>query len=79
MAKRVAIARALAMDQVLLLYDEPTTGLDPLVAEQIQLLIESTHYKKTASGFTRTSVLITHDKEMLYRLQPRIIVLNAEN
>jgi phospholipid/cholesterol/gamma-HCH transport system ATP-binding protein len=79
MAKRVAIARALAMDPILILYDEPTTGLDPLVAEQIQLLIESTHSKKTATGFPRTSVFITHDKDMLYRLQPRIIMLDGEH
>jgi len=77
MAKRVALARALAMDPVLLLYDEPTTGLDPQVAEQIQFLIGSMHNKKTASGFPRTSVLITHDKELLYRLQPRIIMLDG--
>ena len=76
MAKRVAIARALAMDPILLLYDEPTTGLDPQVAEQIQFLIESTHNKKTASGFPRTSVFITHDKDLLYRLRPRIIMLD---
>jgi phospholipid/cholesterol/gamma-HCH transport system ATP-binding protein len=76
MAKRVAIARALGSDPILLLYDEPTTGLDPQVAERIQMLIESMHYKKTLSGFRRTSVLITHDKEMLYRLQPRIIMLD---
>jgi phospholipid/cholesterol/gamma-HCH transport system ATP-binding protein len=77
MAKRVAVARALAMDPILLLYDEPTTGLDPQVAEQIQFLIESMHNKKTASGFPRTSVFITHDKELLYRLQPRIIMLDS--
>lgn len=79
MAKRVGIARALAMDPILLLYDEPTTGLDPLVAEEIQNLIESTHHRKTPSGIPRTSVLITHDKEMLYRLQPRIIMLSDEH
>ena len=77
MAKRVAIARALATDPILLLYDEPTTGLDPHVAEQIQLLIASTHRNKTASGFPRTSLFITHDKELLYRVQPRIVMLDA--
>jgi phospholipid/cholesterol/gamma-HCH transport system ATP-binding protein len=77
MAKRVAIARALALDPILLLYDEPTTGLDPQVSEKIQDLIRSVHQEKTASGFARTSLIITHDKEMLYRLQPRIIMLDA--
>jgi len=75
MAKRVAIARALALDPILLLYDEPTTGLDPKVAEQIQSLIGSVHRTKTAGGSARTTVLVTHDKDMLYRLQPRIIML----
>lgn len=79
MAKRVAIARALALDPILLLYDEPTTGLDPEVAEEIQDLIASVHRAKTSSGFTRTSLLITHDKEMLYRLRPRIVMLDREH
>ncbi len=78
MAKRVAIARALALGPILLLYDEPTTGLDPQVAEQIQHLIGSVlHQRRTASGFTRTTVSITHDKDMLYRLRPRIIMMDA--
>jgi phospholipid/cholesterol/gamma-HCH transport system ATP-binding protein len=77
MAKRVAIARALALDPILVLYDEPTTGLDPQVAEKIQDLIGSVHQEKTASGFARTSLIITHDKDMLFRLQPRIIMLDA--
>jgi phospholipid/cholesterol/gamma-HCH transport system ATP-binding protein len=77
MAKRVAIARALALDPILLLYDEPTTGLDPEVAEEIQHLIGAVHRGKTAAGFARTSLVITHDKEMLYRLEPRIVMLDA--
>jgi len=77
MAKRVAIARALALDPILLLYDEPTTGLDPQVAEKIQDLIGSVHRGKTASGFARTTLIITHDKDMLFRLQPRVIMLDA--
>jgi phospholipid/cholesterol/gamma-HCH transport system ATP-binding protein len=77
MAKRVAIARALAIDPILLLYDEPTTGLDPSRSYQIQDLIQSAHERRTAAGFIRTTVLITHDKELLIRLQPRIAMLDA--
>jgi phospholipid/cholesterol/gamma-HCH transport system ATP-binding protein len=77
MAKRVAIARALALDPILLLYDEPTTGLDPKIAQQIQDLIGSAHRRKLDSGFARTSLLITHDKDMLHRLAPRIIMLDS--
>jgi phospholipid/cholesterol/gamma-HCH transport system ATP-binding protein len=77
MAKRVAIARALAVDPILVFYDEPTTGLDPQVAEKIQDLIGSVHGGKTAAGFSRTTVIITHDKELLFRLQPRVVMLDA--
>jgi phospholipid/cholesterol/gamma-HCH transport system ATP-binding protein len=77
MAKRVAIARALAVDPILVLYDEPTTGLDPQVAEKIQDLIGSVHRGKTAAGFARTTLVITHDKDLLFRLQPRVIMLDA--
>ena len=56
MKKRVALARAIALDPDIILYDEPTTGLDPVMAEQINELIRTTQQKLTAS-----SIVVTHD------------------
>jgi phospholipid/cholesterol/gamma-HCH transport system ATP-binding protein len=56
MRKRVALARALALEPKAVLYDEPTTGLDPLVTQKINLLIRNL---QTRLGFT--SVVVTHD------------------
>lgn len=72
MAKRVALARAIAMDPDMLFYDEPTTGLDPTLAQQIQELIQSTHQNRPG----QTTLIITHDKDLLYRLQPRVVMLH---
>jgi phospholipid/cholesterol/gamma-HCH transport system ATP-binding protein len=76
MAKRVAIARALALDPVLVFYDEPTTGLDPEHAEQIQDLIREVHCSSPDLGGRRTTVVITHDAGLLYRLKPRVVMLH---
>jgi len=76
MAKRVAVARALSMDPILMFYDEPTTGLDPTHAGQIHQLIFETHQRPCREATPRTTVIITHDKDLLYRLQPRIIMLH---
>lgn len=77
MQKRVAVARALAMDPLLVFYDEPTTGLDPSLAEQVHELIETVHASAHAeTGAPRTTVIITHDKDLLYRLAPRIVMLH---
>jgi phospholipid/cholesterol/gamma-HCH transport system ATP-binding protein len=75
MAKRVAIARALAMDPLLLIYDEPTTGLDPQHAADIHDLICRTHRQTLENGEPRTTIIVTHDKDLLYRLQPRVVML----
>lgn len=56
MKKRVALARAIALDPDIILYDEPTTGLDPIMAEQINQLIRALQRKVNA-----TSIVVTHD------------------
>ena len=56
MKKRVALARAIALDPEIILYDEPTTGLDPVMAEQINELIRDLQQK-----LKTTSVAVTHD------------------
>jgi phospholipid/cholesterol/gamma-HCH transport system ATP-binding protein len=77
MAKRVAIAGALALDPVLIFYDEPTTGLDPSLSWKIQDVIQMVHQRPTEFGLARTSLVITHDKDLLHRLRPRIVMLEA--
>lgn len=76
MAKRLAVARALAMDPAVIFYDEPTTGLDPASSIQIHDLIVKTHDQGQARGQNRTTVIITHDKDLLRRLRPRTVMLH---
>lgn len=75
MAKRLAVARALSMVPVVLFYDEPTTGLDPTSANQIHELILSTHSNSGTDDDHITTVIITHDKDLLNRLHPRTVML----
>jgi phospholipid/cholesterol/gamma-HCH transport system ATP-binding protein len=56
MKKRVALARAIALEPDIILYDEPTTGLDPITAEKINELIEDVNRR-----LKTTSVVVTHD------------------
>ncbi|MCW9039333.1 MAG: ATP-binding cassette domain-containing protein [Rhodospirillales bacterium] len=76
MAKRLAVARALSMDPRVIFYDEPTTGLDPANAAQIHDLITRTHDRIGGDGGSATTVIITHDRDLLFRLNPRIIMLH---
>lgn len=76
MAKRLAVARALAMDPEVLFYDEPTTGLDPTTASTMHDLIARMHMAPTRSGKNRTTLIVTHDKDLLQRLQPRTVMLH---
>lgn len=70
MRKRVGLARAIAMDPELVLYDEPTTGLDPITADAINELILETR-KRTGV----TAVVVTHDVASALKVGTRICLL----
>jgi phospholipid/cholesterol/gamma-HCH transport system ATP-binding protein len=70
MKKRVGLARAIAHGPKILLFDEPTTGLDPIMADVINNLIIS-----VTTSLHATSVAITHDMNSAYRIADRIAML----
>jgi phospholipid/cholesterol/gamma-HCH transport system ATP-binding protein len=71
MKKRVALARAIALDPEVILYDEPTTGLDPVRSDVInQLIIKLGHELKV------TSITVTHDMHSAFKIGKRIVMLN---
>ncbi len=71
MKKRVGIARAIAMDPEFVFYDEPTTGLDPIIADRINnLIIELQKKLKT------TTAAVTHNMTSAYKIADRIAMLH---
>lgn len=70
MRKRVGLARAIADDPEVLLYDEPTTGLDPITADMINDLIVELNQKLNV-----TSIAVTHDMVSAYKIADRIVML----
>jgi len=71
MRKRVGLARAIAVDPAYILYDEPTTGLDPITADAINELIRSLQQRLGV-----TSVVVTHDMTSAYHVGDRIAMIN---
>jgi phospholipid/cholesterol/gamma-HCH transport system ATP-binding protein len=69
--KRVALARAIALNPEVVLYDEPTTGLDPIRADVINELI-----LKLQRELGVTTVVVTHDMTSAYKIANRIIMLH---
>ncbi len=70
MRKRVGLARALAMEPEVVLYDEPTTGLDPIMSDVINELILGTRRRHPV-----TSVIVTHDMKSAQKVADRVVML----
>ncbi len=73
MQKRTGLARALALDPEILIYDEPTTGLDPILTEMVDNLILSTHKLKEGT----TSIMVSHDLSAAFRIADHIAMLDS--
>ena len=71
MKKRVGLARALALEPEIMLYDEPTTGLDPIMTDVINSLIAQTRERRPL-----TSIVVTHEMSTVGRTCDRVIMLH---
>jgi len=70
MRKRVGLARALIMNPELMLYDEPTTGLDPIMSDVINELM-----LRTRSQHDVTSIIVTHDMRTAHKVADRVVMI----
>jgi ABC-type transport system involved in resistance to organic solvents, ATPase component len=70
MKKRVAIARALVMEPQLLLYDEPTSELDPIMGATISEIIATLKHE-----FNVTSIVVSHDRDLALTISDRVALL----
>jgi phospholipid/cholesterol/gamma-HCH transport system ATP-binding protein len=70
MRKRISLARTIVVSPMIMLYDEPTTGLDPVTSEEISLLINDVQKK-----YKTSSIIITHDIECARTTADRLIML----
>ena len=71
MRKRISLARTIIVDPSIMLYDEPTTGLDPVTSDEISNLINDIQKK-----YKTSSIIITHDIECAKAVANRIVMLN---
>jgi phospholipid/cholesterol/gamma-HCH transport system ATP-binding protein len=73
MVKRAGLARAMALDPSILFFDEPSAGLDPISAAELDQLI-----KDLNKGLGTTMVVVTHELESILSIADRVIMLDAE-
>jgi phospholipid/cholesterol/gamma-HCH transport system ATP-binding protein len=71
MRKRISLARTIIVDPEIMLYDEPTTGLDPVTSDEISVLINEVKEK-----YKTSSIIITHDIKCALSTADRIVMLN---
>lgn len=71
MKKRVGLARAIILNPEIVLFDEPTTGLDPQIAMDVYRL-----FFKTQKEFGYTSIIVSHDIPKVFNLADQVVVLN---
>src|SRR3972149_1595346 len=70
MRKRISLARTIVVDPLIMLYDEPTTGLDPVTSDEISSLINDVQKK-----YKTSSIIITHDIKCLLTTANRVMML----
>ena len=71
MRKRVGLARAMQLKPAIMLFDEPTTGLDPVMTQEIYHL-----FARTQADFGFTSVIVSHDIPKIFNLADQVIILD---
>ena len=71
MRKRISLARSIVVDPIIMLYDEPTTGLDPVTSDEISTLINDIQHK-----YKTSSIIITHDIKCVRSTANRIIMIH---
>jgi phospholipid/cholesterol/gamma-HCH transport system ATP-binding protein len=72
MRKRISLARTIVVDPLIMLYDEPTTGLDPVTSDEISVLINDVKKK-----YKTSSIIITHDIECARATADRVIIVQG--
>lgn len=71
MQKRVGLARAMQLEPAIMLFDEPTTGLDPVMSQEIYHL-----FARTQAEFGFTSIIVSHDIPKIFNLADQVIILD---